>query len=340
LTNVKPRYYNNEIPGRRKYMKRLLVIFAIIALVTASVIGCGSMGGGGGGAKLDRYKADLSTFEIIKNQTALTKQWDGYKVPFPEFPVDITQFRRITVRLRTFNDAGHDITGWSASGVVRVVWNLDLPESGLKAAANVIINEVNGGFEGLGQISSNEGVLMGRLSKVPAGLYVECNSADVKFIEITEIIFHNGEAFVPEPRPIGDLGAFSVLLGANFQYGNGYQGSIKNNFLLGGHKLTTGDVFTLKMTYTASRDMSNRLQVGFVDTSPGVNYWRPLAWGDKTTLDPSKAGEEVSVTITLTVTTTSTGTSTTANTFVFDTHGTPDEGPLTLNFTEFLLTKQ
>jgi hypothetical protein len=320
-------------------MKRPGIIFAIIALVTAfTVIGCGSSGGGG--AKMERYKADLSTFEIIKNQTPFTKIWDGYKVPFPEFPVDITQFRRITVRARAYNSLGHDITGWSANGVLRLVWDLDLSIDDVKKAPNVIFNEVNCGFEGLGQVTSNEGVLMGRLNRLPAGFFIECNSEDVKFIEVTEVIFHNGVAFVPEPRPTGDLGAISVQLGANFTYGNGWQGNIRNPYLLGGHKLAVGDSFNFKMVYTASRDLSNRIQFGFVDTSASANYWRPLAWSDNTTVAASKAGEEVTVEIVLNVTTGASGSSTQANTFVFDTFGTPDEGPVTLNFTEFLLTKR
>jgi hypothetical protein len=320
-------------------MKRLGIFFAIIALVTAfSVIACTSTGGGG--SKLERYKADLSTFEIIKNQTPLTKQWDGFKIPFPEFPEDITQFRRITVRARAYNDLGHDITGWSANGVLRLVWDLNLPEGDLKKSPNVIFNEVNCGFEGLGQVTTNEGVLMGRLSKLPAGFFIECNSEDVKYLEITEVIFHNGQAFVPEPRPVGDLGAFSVMLGANFTYGNGWQGNIRNPYMLGGHKLAVGDSFYLKMVFTASRDLSNRIQFGFVDTSAAANYWKPLAWSDNTTVAPSKAGEEVTVEITLNVTTAASGANVQANTFVFDTFGTPDEGPVTLNFTEFLLTKR
>jgi hypothetical protein len=151
----------------------------------------------------------------------------------------------------------------------------------------------------------------------------------------------------------GDLGAFDLKLADNFQYGDNYQGILSDKRLFNGHKIVPGESYTLKITYTASRDLEDILQVGLVDTTPQANYWRSLSWDDNIEgsgmfeLPKSKAGEKISATIQLDTVAGSTGTSGAANALVFGTvgegkKGAPNSGvkkAVTLSFSEFVFTE-
>jgi hypothetical protein len=337
-------------------MKKLGVIFAIIALVTAfAVIGCGT----GGGGKLERYQADLTKFQTIKNTAAFTKIYDGFAVPFPEFDVDITQFRRITVRARCTNAAGDDITAWSHNAQVRLVLDLT-PDEGAparggyndlhskKPRTNALFYEYNVGFEGLGALSSNEGILMGLGGRVPAGIYVDCSSDQVKFIEITEIIFHNGSAKAPQ---VGggtfnevNLDPFDMVLVANFQYGRTWQNIFRPPHLLNGYRLTAGDEFELTVEYSASRDIPNEIIVTWANSGSTPWVFLTLAEGERdgtvatTRFPASRRGVKVNGTLNYKVARNGGG-GAAGNALIFETIGTPAEGPVTLSYTKFILKK-
>jgi len=131
----------------------------------------------------------------------------------------------------------------------------------------------------------------------------------------------------------GDLGAFAFDVKDNFQYGDGYQGTFDDKRLMNGHQIVPGENYTLKITYTASRDLEDALMIGLVDTTPAANYWRALSWA---------------ATIELTTIAKSTGVSGSANALVFTSNGegkkgvagSGKKGTITLNFTEFVFTKK
>jgi len=150
----------------------------------------------------------------------------------------------------------------------------------------------------------------------------------------------------------GDLGAMDLTLADNFEYGDGYQGMVTDKRLFNGHKIVPGEKYTLKITYTASRDLEDVLEVGLVDPSAAANYWRALSWDDAKDvkmgqLPKSKAGETVSMTINLVTLATSTSASSATNALVFQTRGEGKKGnkgsgvkkPVTLKFTEFVFTQ-
>jgi len=148
----------------------------------------------------------------------------------------------------------------------------------------------------------------------------------------------------------GDLGALELMLKDNFQYGEGYQGVMTDKRLFNGHKIVPGESYTLKITYTASRDLEDIVEVGLVDTTPAANYWKALTWvGDEgmAQLPKSKAGEKVSATLTFTTVAQSTSTSGSANALVFITKGEGKKGAagsgkqkaVTLSFTEFVFAE-
>jgi len=152
--------------------------------------------------------------------------------------------------------------------------------------------------------------------------------------------------------PPGNLGAFELTLNDNFFYGNGYQGLIRDRNLLNGKTLKKGDIYKLKVTYTASRDLENDLNVGFVDTVGGK--WTTLSYTQKDIEQPnvvlghaSKAGEEVSSEVIISVIKSARISSATANTLVIETIGEGKhrsrnsgvQGPVTISFSEFVLMK-
>ncbi|GBU26665.1 hypothetical protein R84B8_00175 [Treponema sp. R8-4-B8] len=149
----------------------------------------------------------------------------------------------------------------------------------------------------------------------------------------------------------GDLGAFALNLNDNFQYGDGYQGVLSDRRLFNGHKIVPGESYTLKITYTTSRDLEDIVLVGLVDTTPAASYWKSLSWlGDEgmAEIKKSKAGEVVSATITFKTVAEATGTSGSANALVFLTKGEGKKGvansgkqkAVTLNFTEFVFKQE
>jgi hypothetical protein len=150
----------------------------------------------------------------------------------------------------------------------------------------------------------------------------------------------------------GDLGAMELRLTDNFEYGDNYQCVFSDKRLMNGHKVVPGESYTLKITYSASRDLEQILEVGLVDTTPSANYWRGLTWDEKAggkmePLPQSKAGEVISATIKLNTVAGSTGTSGLANALVFGTIGEGRKGTkgsgkmkaVTLAVTEFVFTK-
>ena len=147
----------------------------------------------------------------------------------------------------------------------------------------------------------------------------------------------------------GNLGAMEIILQDNFEYSDGYQAVVSDTRLFNGLKIGKGEKYTLKITYSASRDLEDDVMVGLVDTSPQASYWKPLSWsGDgMAMIKKTKANEVVSTTINFTTLDQSTSASAPANALVFTTKGKGKQGskgsgvlkPVTLKVTEFVFTK-
>jgi hypothetical protein len=159
----------------------------------------------------------------------------------------------------------------------------------------------------------------------------------------------------------GDFSPFEVNLIDNFQYGNGYQAVLAEKRFFNGHKIVAGENYTLKITYTASRDLEEDIAVGLVDPSAAANYWRPLTYKNDSKDNPimapepngaavlpkSKAGETVTATLKMTTLANATSASASCNAIVFATigagsKGSPGSGKMKavkLTCTEFVLSK-
>jgi len=149
-------------------------------------------------------------------------------------------------------------------------------------------------------------------------------------------------------KPVGgNLGAQSIRLTDNFQYGKNWQGHFMEPVLFNGNKISKGETYTLKITFTADRDLTQSLWLGLVDPSPAASGWRPLSWSASRDLcdvgqeiKDVKAGKPVSVTLTFTTLQGSTGNRPNQNSLVFASRDTDNKkGPITLTFTEFVFTK-
>jgi len=132
----------------------------------------------------------------------------------------------------------------------------------------------------------------------------------------------------------GSWGAFSIKLVDNFY-------DLKNKRLFNGSRVVSGEKYTLKITYTATRDLENDLFIGLIDKED-PRWHRPLTWSNEigmVRIPASKAGEEVSATITLNTIATASSISLNANmlTFYCESKG---KKSLTLNITEFVFTKE
>jgi hypothetical protein len=149
-----------------------------------------------------------------------------------------------------------------------------------------------------------------------------------------------------------NLGAFNLVLEDNFQWGVTYQAFVTSRTLMNNQAVKVGETYTLKVTYTASRDLEDDMMVGFVDSTEAGNWWTQLSWDDSKKIDvakipKTKAGETATATITLKIIAAPSGRSGPANGIVFMTEGQGTRGTansgvkgnVTLRFTEFTLTK-
>jgi hypothetical protein len=192
-------------------MKKISAILA--ALVILTFAGCGTSGGSSGGAAAAggdaSYSVDLSTLravamggpgnntvgeptgETVRNRTPFAKNYDDLMILFPQFPVDVTTFQRVTIKCKYFGADNEEITQGDSNAMVSLIYDLsgDLRGPEMGAGPNTPLKEFNvGGFSG--QVSTDRGVRV-RLSKAPAAVLFQNSNANVKFIEVTEITFHN-----------------------------------------------------------------------------------------------------------------------------------------------------
>jgi len=147
----------------------------------------------------------------------------------------------------------------------------------------------------------------------------------------------------------GDVGKLSLQMQDNFEYGVTYQGTVNNRNLVGGQQIKTGETYDLKVTFTASRDLEDKLMFCLVDQTERAKYWTQLT--ETTDIYPDriiKKGETVTFQIKVKTIAQATGTQAQANTLVFMTEGQGTRGRkgsgvlkgFTLEFTELVLTKE
>jgi len=174
-------------------MKRIGIILAIVVALTL-VVGCASSGGssaGGGGGNAAPYSVDLSTLPLVKNKTPFKQIYDDLLIEFPKLPVDVTQYKRVTINCKYFNEKGDEIAQGDTNAMVSLIYDLkgDIRGPDMGPGKNTPLKEFNvGGYSGM--VSTEKGVRINLTQPLGAILFQNSNPG-VKYIEVTEITFHN-----------------------------------------------------------------------------------------------------------------------------------------------------
>jgi hypothetical protein len=129
-----------------------------------------------------------------KNATAIPARWDGVLFAFGALPDSITSFKRVTINAKYYDASGKEIAQGDGKVMVVVAYDLkgDLKGPEMGAGRNTPLKEFNvGGASGL--VSGEKGVRI-NLAQAPGGVLLQAADAAVKFIEVTQITFHNGTA--------------------------------------------------------------------------------------------------------------------------------------------------
>jgi hypothetical protein len=201
-------------------MKKLGVILAIIAIV--ALVGCGSTttaapkGGGGGGSgpfvvdlsKLTTLqiksgdsaeptlKGNYATLPGTKNKEPLTKAWGDVLIFLPKdaLPSDFSKYTRFTLTCKYFDAGGAEIEQSDSNCIVSMIYDLkgDIRGPAQGPGANTPVKEFNvGGFSGL--IHKDRGIRVSFKQAPEAVLFQNNSGSKVAFIEMTSMVFHNGD---------------------------------------------------------------------------------------------------------------------------------------------------
>jgi hypothetical protein len=202
------------------FMKKFVVVLAIIALVATSVWAGGKPDKGkssGGGAEPfivdlstltslvkndpkasteDMVKGAYETSSSLKNAAAFNGGYQDLLIflPASSVPSDFSKYTRVTITCRYFNAAGDELPQADSMCMVVVAYDAkgDIRGPAMAPGPNTPVKEFNvGGFSGL--IQKDKGIRTS-FSKPPQAVLFQNNSGSpVAFIEMTGLIFHNGD---------------------------------------------------------------------------------------------------------------------------------------------------
>jgi len=201
-------------------MKKLGVVLAVLAIF--ALIGCGSGTTGGaakssGGSGAAPFKVDLSklstlkidsgssaeaalkanvTIPGVKNQAPLTKAWGDVMIFLPKtaLPADMSKYTRFTVTAKYYDATGAEIEQSDSQVMVVMVYDVngDLRGPSSDAGPNTPVKQFNvGGYSGL--INKDRGIRVTFKEPPQAVLFQNNSGSKVAFIELTSMVFHNGD---------------------------------------------------------------------------------------------------------------------------------------------------
>jgi len=178
-------------------MKKLGVVLAILAIVALVGCGSGTTGGAtGGGSGTAPFKVDLTKLPKVKNEKAFSKAWDDLLIELPAsaLPSDFSKYTRLTVTAKYYEASGVEIEQGDSNCIVSLIYDLkgDIRGPANGPGPNTPVKEFNvGGFSGL--IHKDRGIRV-TFSQAPQAILFQNNSGSkVAFIEMTSLVFHNGD---------------------------------------------------------------------------------------------------------------------------------------------------
>jgi hypothetical protein len=137
------------------------------------------------------YSVDVNSLPLKRNAKAFAKNLDDLLITFPQFPIDVTQFSRVTINAKYFDAAGKEIAQGDNQVQVTLIYDpkgdIRGPES--QAGTNTPLKQFNVGGAA-GAVSGAAGARV-KLTQQPGAILFQNMNTNVKFIEVTEISFHN-----------------------------------------------------------------------------------------------------------------------------------------------------
>jgi len=136
---------------------------------------------------------------------------------------------------------------------------------------------------------------------------------------------------------VGNLGAFNSTLRVESR---NHITDITTANMLGGHRITAGESYTLTVRFRLSRDLEDKMQFIFVDRTEGANWWTELTVNDEGSQIPMplRANTEYSATLRFRATASASSGNRNANALVIITDGVGSRA-ITINWLEFVLTR-
>jgi len=141
-------------------------------------------------------KGNYSTLPGVKNEAPLTKAWSDVLIILPEsaLPSDLSKYTRLTITAKYYDAAGTEIKQQNKQCMVSVIYdlkgNIRGPAENPGPNTPVKVFDV-GGSEG--RIHRDEGIKVTFKKTPQAVLLQNADKSKVAFIEMTSMVFHNGE---------------------------------------------------------------------------------------------------------------------------------------------------
>ena len=177
-------------------MKKFVVIVALISVLV--LIGCGSTGRAAEPTDLEPFIVDLSTLPLIRNAEPFEQNYGDFMIRFPEFPVDLTRYSRVTIRAKCFDLDGNEMEfTYQNNAMVSLIIDPDVPDAQIRTEGpNVPLKEFNvtpdASTRQSTDVSTSRGVRV-RMSRNPGAILFQNAGREVGFIEVVAIVFHNGD---------------------------------------------------------------------------------------------------------------------------------------------------
>jgi len=141
-------------------------------------------------------KGKYTTIPGVKNKQPLTKAWGDVMVLLPkeDLPSDFSKYTRCTITCKYYDASGAEIEQGDSNAIVSLVYDIngDIRGSDMGPGANTPVKEFNvGGLSGM--IHKDRGVRVTFIEAPQAVLFQNYDGSKVAFIEMTSLVFHNGD---------------------------------------------------------------------------------------------------------------------------------------------------
>jgi len=171
--------------------KFALVLVTLMVVAAIGFVGCAGTPRAAGPVA-EPFEVDLSLLPMVRNEAPFTQRWDDLLIRFPEFPgVDFTQFGRVTIRANAFDADGNLMDPGDDIMMVTLIYD---PEGDIRGpdmgpGPNTPLKQFN--VHGpSGNVHTYRGSIM-RLTRTPGAILFQNSSPMARYIEVTEITFHN-----------------------------------------------------------------------------------------------------------------------------------------------------